>query len=117
MIIYKAGFSVSRLNYIKKKYIDKTLIFCKYLITETIISEFWQPVRYVRLCTMSWDTPTLQSGDCFDLHFLVGGWFMFEYGLVLEREIHVAGGRFMFEGEEVHVGSGGLQKRVSRFWI
>ena len=23
-----------------KKYIDKTLIFCKYLITETIISEF-----------------------------------------------------------------------------
>ena len=29
---------------------------------------------------------------------------MLEYGLVLEREIHVAGGRFMFEGGEVHVG-------------
>ena len=38
--IYKAGFSVSRLKYIKKIYIDKTLIFCKYFITETIISEF-----------------------------------------------------------------------------
>ena len=72
---------------------------------------------------------------------------MLEYRLVLEREIHVAGGRFMFEGGEVHVGGGerfmleggrgsclrgerfifeggevhvgggGLQKRVSRFWI
>ena len=31
---------------------------------------------------------------------------MSEYGLVLEREIHVAGGRFMFEGGEVHVGGG-----------
>ena len=31
---------------------------------------------------------------------------MLEYGLVLEREIHVAGGRFMFEGGEVHVGGG-----------
>lgn len=63
---------------------------------------------------MSWATPTLQSGDCFDLHFLVGGWFMLEYGLVLEREIHVAGGRFMFEGGEVHVGGrGGDCKRES----
>ena len=25
---------------------------------------------------------------------------------MLEREIHVAGGRFMFEGGEVHVGGG-----------
>ena len=32
-------------------------------------------------------------------------------GSCLRRE------RFMFEGGEVHVGSGGLQKRVSRFWI
>ena len=31
---------------------------------------------------------------------------MLEYRLVLEREIHVAGGRFMFEGGEVHVGGG-----------
>ena len=31
---------------------------------------------------------------------------MLEYQLVLEREIHVAGGRFMFEGGEVHVGGG-----------
>ena len=31
---------------------------------------------------------------------------MLEYGLVLEREIHVAGGRFMFEEGEVHVGGG-----------
>ena len=115
MIIYKAGFSVSRLKYIKKIYIDKTLIFCKYLITETIISEFWQPVRYVRLCTMSWATPTLQSGDCFDLHFLVRGWFMLEYRLVLEREIHVAGGRFMFEGEEVHVGGGDCKRESPDF--
>ena len=45
---------------------------------------------------------------------------MLEYGLVLEREIHVAGGRFMFEGErfmfeggEVHVGGGGDCKRES----
>ena len=115
MIIYKAGFSVSRLKYIKKIYFDKTLIFCKYLITETIISEFWQPVRYVRLCTMSWATPTLQSGDCFDLHFLVRGWFMLEYRLVLEREIHVAGGRFMFEGEEVHVGGGDCKRESPDF--
>ena len=31
---------------------------------------------------------------------------MLEYRLVLEREIHAAGGRFMFEGGEVHVGGG-----------
>ena len=31
---------------------------------------------------------------------------MLEYRLVLEREIHVAVGRFMFEGGEVHVGRG-----------
>ena len=31
---------------------------------------------------------------------------MLEYRLVLEREIHVAGGRFMFDGGEVHVGGG-----------
>ena len=31
---------------------------------------------------------------------------MLEYGLLLEKEIHVAGGRFMFEGGEVHVGGG-----------
>ena len=35
---------------------------------------------------------------------------MLEYRLVLEREIHVAGGRFMFEGGEVHVGGGGAAK-------
>ena len=35
---------------------------------------------------------------------------MLEYGLVLEREIHVAGGGFMFEGGEVHVGGGETAK-------
>ena len=35
---------------------------------------------------------------------------MLEYGLVLEREIHVVGGRFMFEGGEVHVGGGDCKR-------
>ena len=59
---------------------------------------------------------------------VAGGRFMFEGGEVHvgggERfmfeggEVHVGGGeRFIFEGGEVHVGGGGLQKRVSRFWI
>lgn len=38
---------------------------------------------------------------------------MLEYGLVLEREIHVAGGRFMFEGGEVHVGGRGETAKES----
>ena len=46
---------------------------------------------------MSCATPILQFGDCVDLRFLVGGWFL------LEGEVHVGEGSSCWKGK-VHLG-------------